>query len=142
MFSGLIGWAGLLFMLLLAGLFVYLTKRFEPRAIRELVSIVNTKGGNILLLAVMSLIFFISSMTFFYYSLSLIVNKQITPDNAILLMGVQFATSSAFGGSFGALIAILSGDVRHMERQGDKGAINATTANGTNLPGSGSTPRT
>jgi hypothetical protein len=117
MSTGLVGWAGLIFMLLLALMFIYLTKRFTPREIRELVGIINTKGGNILLLAVMSLIFFISSMTFFYYTLSLIVAKQIAPDNAVLLMGVQFATSSAFGGSFGALVAILSGEVRHIEQR-------------------------
>lgn len=119
--SGIVGLAGLLFILLATAILLYLMHRYEPKQLRELVSILNTKGGNILLLSFFSMAFFYSSMQMFYFGLNLIVDKKISPENAVLLMGIAFVTGSAFGGAFGALITMLSGEGRPTERQADKG---------------------
>ena len=123
--SGIVGLAGLIFILLATAILLYLIHRYEPKQLRELVAILNTKGGNIILLAFFSMAFFYSSMQMFYFGLNLIVDKKISPENAVLLMGIAFVTGSAFGGAFGALITMLSGEGRSAERQADKGRIAA-----------------
>jgi len=81
----------------------------EPWVIKHYVSALNDRGGNIVVLCMMSAWFFSVSVRIFYYAFQLLSEKKLDPDNAILLMAVQFVTSSAFGGSFGALLKTMTG---------------------------------
>jgi hypothetical protein len=73
-------------------------------------NILNSKGGNLLLLALMSAGFFWSAVHFAYYLIELMVNKTLTADNAIALSTFNFVTGTAFGGAFGALLKGMSGE--------------------------------
>jgi len=77
--------------------------------IRELVGILNSRGGNILILTALTLTFFHASMRWFYYVMGLLQSKSITPDNAVLIAGISFVTGTAFGSAIGALLSALTG---------------------------------
>lgn len=120
-----VGWPDVVVFLAVVGIFLYLARigrTPEPKVMRETVAILNTKGGNILLLAVFSIYFFSKAMQFFYHAIALVSEKKISPENAVLMMGVAFVTGTAFGGAFSSLVSVLSGENRHMERQADRGA--------------------
>ena len=87
----------------------YLRRLPEPWVIKHYLSAINDRGGNIVVLALLSAWFFSISVRIFYYSFELLSQKRLEPDNAILLMAVQFVTSSAFGSSFGALLKTMTG---------------------------------
>ena len=81
----------------------------EPWTIKHYLSALNDRGGNILVLAFGSAWFFSVSVKTFFHFVNLIVEKKLEPDNAIVLMGVQFVSSSAFGSCFGALLKTMTG---------------------------------
>jgi hypothetical protein len=117
------------------GLFVLLYTKRMPSVehMKEFATILNSKGGNIFVLMVMSLWFFILGMRFFYYSLGLIVQGKLTPDNAVLLMGVTFITGSAFGGFSGALLKTMTGEAMPPSANTNtSSSVTATTLNTTN----------
>lgn len=73
-------------------------------------TVINSRGGNIVLLAVMSLFFFVHSMRLIYQLIDMAKDGKIDATNAIAMMGIQFVTGSAFGGSFGALLKTMTGE--------------------------------
>ena len=79
------------------------------RPVKEAIDTMNSRGANILLLAGMAIYFFHSAMNLFYVVMDKIQAGTLTADNAIALMGLQFATSSAFGGFAGALLTMMVG---------------------------------
>jgi hypothetical protein len=106
----------------------YLRRLPEPWVIKHYFSALNDRGGNILVLVLMSAWFFSVSVRIFYYAFELLSKKQLDPDNAILLMAVQFVTSSAFGGSFGALLKTMTGsDSNARGTDGTPGSRSTTT---------------
>lgn len=90
----------------------------DPWAVKHYVSALNDRGGNIIVLSLLTMWFFSVSVRIFYYAFELLSQKKLEADNAILLMSVQFVTSSAFGGSFGALLKTMTGS-DSMARGGD-----------------------
>jgi hypothetical protein len=102
-----------LFLLLLLTVFVFVlayTRRLPPIwDIKLMLSTVNDKGGQILLLVSLSCWFFSVAMKMFYFAIQKVADKSLTPDNAVLLMGLTFVTGTAFGGSFGAFLKTLDG---------------------------------
>jgi hypothetical protein len=100
----------------------------EPWMVKHYFSALNDRGGNILVLVLMSAWFFSVSVRIFYYAFELLGQKKLDPDNAILLMAVQFVTSSAFGGSFGALLKTMTGsDSNARGTDGTPGSRSTTT---------------
>lgn len=92
----------------------------EATSIKLSLSVLNDKGGQILLLTCLSCWFFSVSMHLFYYAIQQIAQKTLAPDNAVLLMGLQFCTGVAFGGSFGALLKTMDGHSQgEMKRASD-----------------------
>lgn len=73
-------------------------------------NVLNTKGGNLLLLAMMSGWFFWEALKLNYHLIYMVSNHQITADNAIALQGITFVTGTAFGGAFGAFLKGMSGE--------------------------------
>lgn len=97
--------------LLLVWLILMLSRRApEISTVRTFLDMVSDRGGVIVLLGGMSLYFFISAMRFFYVALDLMIEKKLDAQNAIVLMGIQFVTGTAFGGSFGAMLKTMNGN--------------------------------
>ena len=106
----------------------YLRRLPEPWVIKHYLSAIDDRGGNIVVLALLSAWFFSISVRIFYYSFELLSQKKLEPDNAILLMAVQFVTSSAFGSSFGALLKTMTGsDSSARGTDGTPGSRSTTT---------------
>lgn len=70
----------------------------------------NSRGGNILILGGLSMFFFVQSMRLFYQVIDMAKAGVIKQDNAFILMALQFTTSSAFGGAFGAMLKTMTSD--------------------------------
>lgn len=78
--------------------------------IRQFADIMSDRGGVILVLAIMSMFFFVQSMRLFYVLIDLISTKQIDVQNGVALMAIQFASNSAFGMAFGAMLKTMNGN--------------------------------
>jgi len=77
--------------------------------IREFVEIINTRGGNIMLLAFFVWIFFRSAMLFIYHVMALAeMPGPVDKAQAVITSGLGFVTGSAFGGAFGALLKTMN----------------------------------
>lgn len=80
-------------------------------SIRRLMSALDDRGGNIVVLVGMTVWFFAQAIYMFYFAINMIGSGKIDGKDAVLLMGLQFVTGVAFGGSFGALLKTLNGQV-------------------------------
>jgi hypothetical protein len=80
-------------------------------SIRRLMSALDDRGGNIVVLVALTVWFFAQAIYMFYYAINMIGSGKIDGKDAVLLMGLQFVTGVAFGGSFGALLKTLNGQV-------------------------------
>src|ERR1017187_8225960 len=80
------------------------------RAWGDFVAILNSRGGNILVLVLAAVYFFRYSMILFWELLRMVSNKTVTPDNAFAMMAIQFVTTGAFGGAMGALLKTMTGE--------------------------------
>lgn len=117
---------GLNWMIFLVPPLVWLLLQYSGKmpkidSIKEFVSMLNSRGGNILILTFLSLVFFAYSVQLFNQAIFLIARKQLEPANAILLMGIQFVTNTAFGTAIGALVKSMTGADSYT-RASDKGA--------------------
>lgn len=101
---------------LTVGFFVLLVLRRLPNVqnISACANILNSKGGNLMLLAGLSLWFFAIAMRYIYFLIAMMVHKELTVDNAVALSGFNFVTGTAFGGAFGALLKAMSGETPQM----------------------------
>jgi len=82
----------------------------KVKSVTDLVHAINSRGGNIVVLSASSVYFFSHSIRLFYFLLDMSKDGKIGQDNAFALMALQFVTSTAFGGSFGALLKTMTGD--------------------------------
>ena len=105
-------WDVIVFSIVTAVLLLLIFRNKIPTidAIRQFVEIINTRGGNILLLSFFSWIFFRSAMLFIYHILALADTTGPTVDKsqAVVTAGLGFVTGSAFGGAWGALLKTMS----------------------------------
>lgn len=79
-------------------------------SLTDFMAALNTKGGNIFVLFVLSGYFFLTSARMFYYLIHMVIDGKLTADNSYALMGLQFLTTSAFGGAFGAMLTMMTGE--------------------------------
>jgi hypothetical protein len=103
-------WTGLgaLAIFLIVWMILFLTKRNpEMASVRIFMDMFSDRGPIIVILGAMSIYFFVSSMRLFYVAVDLMVQQKLDAQNAIVLMGIQFATGSAFGGAFGAMLTTM-----------------------------------
>ena len=80
------------------------------QAVQELANVVNTKGGNILVLMGLTLIFFFTGIGLIFWSLNRMLEDKLTADNAVLMMGLSWVLGTAFGGSFSSMLKVMSGE--------------------------------
>lgn len=79
-------------------------------ALQEFASMLNSKGGNILVLAGLSLLFFETAVHMTYWCLDRMNEGKLTVDNAVMMMGLTFITGSCFGGAFSSMLKVMSGE--------------------------------
>jgi len=79
-------------------------------SVRDLAELLNTKGGIILMLGAMSMVFFFTGMRWLYWSTMLIVHKELAADNALVLNGFNWVSGAAFMGAFGAMLNAMKGE--------------------------------
>jgi uncharacterized membrane protein SpoIIM required for sporulation len=85
--------------------------------VRELLDLVNSKGGNITLLLVCTLIGSGASLRLFYYIIQLSVDGKIQQDNVFTIMSLTFITGTITGNFMGALLKTMTGDTIAPGRQ-------------------------
>lgn len=79
-------------------------------SVQELANVVNTKGGNILVLVALTMLFFFTGVGMVYWMLDRIQEGKLSVDNAVLMMGLSWVTGTAFGGAFSAMLKVMSGE--------------------------------
>lgn len=86
-------------------------KRVLPsvESIRQFAAVLDSKGGNVIILSAFSIIFFASAMRLVYYLLENTKDGKIDVSNAIIMSALQFVTGGAFGGAFASLLKTLTG---------------------------------
>lgn len=92
--------------------FLYLVKTDKlptPEALRKMISMLDDRGGNILVLGLFAAWFFVVTVKLFYHAFAVMQDGVIKADNAILLMALNTVSSGAFGTCFGALLKTMSG---------------------------------
>jgi hypothetical protein len=77
--------------------------------LQDFATILNSRGGNILILSLASIYFFHRSESMYYIVVQMIKSGTITADNGIALNGLTFDTG-AFGAAFGALLKTMQPD--------------------------------
>lgn len=121
----------ILLVLLACGMYLQVSKKGPSMSsMREFVNLTNTRGGNIVILGGFSVWFFSASMRLFYHAFAMIAGKSLTPDDAILLMGLQFVTGAGFGGAFGSMLKTMTGSdgqSRATDLNGDSSKSTTTT---------------
>lgn len=100
---------------LIGAVIVYLVlayRRLLPSvdSLQSLATVANTKGGNILVLLFLTLVFFFTGIGLIYWSLNRMVEGKLSADNAVLMMGLSFVLGTAFGGSFSSMLKVMSGE--------------------------------
>ena len=100
----------LIFSLIAIAVFIWFKKYPPMEDIASLSNVLNSRGGNILVLIILSILFFQVGMKFMYYLMDLIVQNKLSPDNAMAMLGIQWCTGAAFGGAFGALLKTMTGE--------------------------------
>lgn len=98
------------FFAVLAILYIFIKGAPNVASIRAFTDILSDRGGVIAILLILTISFFISSMRLFYVAIQLMVEKKLEPENAIVLMSIQFCTNLAFGTCFGALLKTVNGN--------------------------------
>ena|ERR1700690_3515576 len=101
-------YAGITLVVLIYSLFLYLGRLPSMESLQKFVTILDTKGGNILVLVLLALYFFHDATVMYYVLIDKIKDGTIATDNGIALNGLMFATG-AFSGVSGALLKVMSG---------------------------------
>lgn len=80
------------------------------QAVQDLATLVNTKGGNILVLLFLTMVFFFTGVGLIYWALNRMQEGKLAADNAVLMMGLSWVLGTAFGGSFSSMLKVMSGE--------------------------------
>lgn len=98
-------------------------------SLTRLVDMINTKGGNIIVLFGLSIYFYHDTMVAYWSVVELIRAGTIASDNGIALNALTFSTG-AFGAVSGALLKVMSGE----ESKPPVGMSNITRTTNSTLP--------
>lgn len=77
----------------------------------KFIELINTKGGNILVLLLVSLIGTYTSVRFLYYIVQLSVDGKLQQDNSFALLAISFLTNTLTGAFIGAMLKTMTGEV-------------------------------
>lgn len=98
-------------------------------SLTRLVDMINTKGGNIIILMWLSVYFYHDTMAAYWSVVELIKSGTIASDNGIALNALTFS-STAFGAVSGALLKVMSGE----ESKPPVGMSNITRTTNSTMP--------
>lgn len=79
-------------------------------SLNRLTSVLNARGGNILVLLILVVFFYASAMKFFYWTIERIMEGKLTADNALVATGVTFVTGTAFGMVLSPMLKAMTGE--------------------------------
>jgi hypothetical protein len=80
------------------------------QSLQGLADLLNTKGGIVMLLTLLSITFFAAGMRMMYWAVNMQLDGKLTTDNALIISAFNFCTGTAFGGSFAALLKTMTGE--------------------------------
>lgn len=104
------GWAGTLIIFFTFVCMQWYKKLPSGQDMQELASVVNSRGGNILVLAFFSIGFFIAALKFTYWIIGRASNGEITVENSVAMAAFTWMTGSAFGGAFTSMVKAMTGE--------------------------------
>lgn len=86
------------------------------------VELINTKGGNILVLLFFSLLGCFASIRMLYYLIQLSVDGKLQQDNSFALLAISFVTNTLTGAFIGAMLKTMTGDITFQPPKEDTNA--------------------
>jgi len=106
-------------------LVLVLTRRSPSiSSFREFVNLLNSRGGNILILMAATFYAFRAAMRLFYHVIGMISEGKLDEKSAVMMMALAFVTGTVFGQFSGALLKTMTG------HESDSSAPPASPANG------------
>lgn len=79
-------------------------------SIQELASVVNSRGGNIMVLGIFSFVFFMSALRFTYWFMEKATTGKISAQDTLGLAAFTWVTGTAFGGAFTSMVKAMTGE--------------------------------
>jgi len=79
-------------------------------SIQELASVMNSRGGNIMVLGSFSVFFFFSALRFTYWFMEKSADGKLSPQDTLGLAAFTWITGTAFGGSFTSMVKAMTGE--------------------------------
>jgi hypothetical protein len=103
-------WIGAYFIVILWAYMQWHGKLPSPQSFQEIASVINSRGGNILVLGGFSILFFVTSIRFVYWVLGKQIEGKITIELALGTAAFSWLTGSAFGGAFTSMVKAMTGE--------------------------------
>lgn len=100
----------LVFLMATVAVFGWYGKFVSNDRLHGLVDVVGTRGGNILVLAVFSMVSMVVSVKMLTYMLEMSMAGRLSQTNVLMMSVFNFVTAHMSGTFFGALIATMKGD--------------------------------
>jgi hypothetical protein len=103
-------WIFAVFCILLLAIMQWAKKLPTTSELQDLAAIINSRGGNITVLAGFSILFFVSSIRFSYWIISQARDGKLTVVEGLAMATFSWMTGSAFGGAFTSMVKAMSGE--------------------------------
>ena len=100
-----------LLVIIIIAVFGWFGKLPSISQMREAMELINSRGGNILLLLAATIIGTGASLRLFYYVIQLSVDGKVAQDNVFAIMSLTFVTGTVTGNFQGALLKTMTGDL-------------------------------
>lgn len=105
-----VNWIAIVLIIVLLAILQFAKRLPSREGAIDMIGALNSRGGNILVLAGLSIWFFQVGMKFMYYLIEMVSAKKLDDSNSLAMLGIQWITGAAFGGAFGALLKTMTGD--------------------------------
>lgn len=103
-------WGFAFFMVLVMVLMQWHGKLPTMNSLNSLANIINSRGGNIMVLGGFSILFFVTAIRFTYWIISKSMDGKVTVENSVAMAAFTWITGSAFGGSFTSMVKAMTGE--------------------------------
>ena len=102
-------WGFVFLFILIVATMQWFGKLPSIRSVEDLAQVLNSRGGNILVLAIFSFIFFITAIRFTYWVIGHSIDGKLTVENSVAMAAFTWITGSAFGGAFTSMVKAMTG---------------------------------
>lgn len=138
--ESMMSWAFAFFLVFVWSVLQARGKTPSVSSLQDLASAINSRGGNIIVLLGLTLIFHLTGMRFIYYVIGQIELGKVTASDAIVALGVTYITGTCFGGAFGALLKTMTGESSKARSTDDRNGDGGTTTVKTTVQKPGQVP--